>query len=290
MSTVTKYSFSQYLQFGKEPVFKGMLAFMSQGLGMDYPGIFTVISFLFNILNLAVALYAVRLFGAGNPVVLFFLLIANHISFNEEINIIRSGLGMVLFLLFLLLLYGNGNKWLALGIAIIAAGIHFSTFIFVLLALPPLLTKLKLKYYIWAFFIAIAIAASGYGILNLGIFGGIDFDRITAYTQHMGWAHYKTGFRPTFVLYNLGFLIFALVFRNKDSRLTDFLLKFYILSSILFFMWFQIPFSDRMGAYGWSVIPFLMYFPLEYKFGERPIAVWTAVGTFAVASFFISQI
>lgn len=80
---------------------------------------------------------------------------------------------------------------------------------------------------------------------------------------------YQIGFKPQFVIFNTFFLFLSLYIRN--SLKNDFLEKkytqliyYYIISSIILFMAFQLPFSDRWGLFSWIVIPFLVI-PLFYS-------------------------
>ena len=73
---------------------------------------------------------------------------------------------------------------------------------------------------------------------------------------------YITGFKVQFVAFNSFFLFLFIYIYEQINKLQVFhdykvYLKYYILSSSVFFLMFHIPYSDRVGLMSWVVIPVL---------------------------------
>jgi len=192
-------------------------------------------------------------------IVTYILLITSFIVFNMEINIIRSGLGMALLLNSIFYLFlGDKKKFLLFGI--IAVSIHFSMAIFLTIAILIKITKIDLKYFYYLYLFSLAVSFIGMGILDFIPLERMNLRAAKLYTE-TGLFEYKTGFRPTFALFNSLFLLFFSYYMQKSKALYNIVtidfLKYYIASSSLFFLWFVMPFSDRIGAFSWIVIPIL---------------------------------
>jgi hypothetical protein len=100
---------------------------------------------------------------------------------------------------------------------------------------------------------------------------------------------YSIGFKPQFVAFNTLFLLFFAYIRKfvYVSEESTQLFKYYLLTSSLFFMVFQLPYSDRWGVMSWVAIPFLLA-PL-FKVGTgRRLATVTVLLLTAIFLFFLT--
>lgn len=282
---LTPREVDQLFEFGGDPIFKLMARFF--GKNLSYPIFLTAVSLTISTLNYLFARGAVKAAGEGSITILFIILMSSSITWNEQTNIMRAGVGTAFLLMFLISLYNRKIYWCII-FGLLALGNHFSTAFFIAFALFASFVKLNLKVYVWMFFIMLGLAIAEVSVISLGVLSGIDFGRIDVYTKNMQMFEYETGFRVTFAIYNTGFLLLALWLRKYLGNFGEFILKFYILSSMLFFFWFSMPFSDRMGAFSWTVIPVIYYLPLVTKFKKMPPVTIAAAVAYGVAGFLIS--
>jgi len=97
---------------------------------------------------------------------------------------------------------------------------------------------------------------------------------------------YQIGFRLDFVLFNTIFLMLFLVVRKSlNNNFYDYLLKYYCLSSFLFFMAFQINFSDRFGLFSWFAIAPLLA-PAFSKSFDKKISILILLMVFSLYIYF----
>jgi hypothetical protein len=153
--------------------------------------------------------------------------------------------------------------------------------IFVILAVLAA-RKVPVKYFIILYFLAILVSIAGFGFHSISFLESIGSDDLKS-LSYSGDTNYNIGFRLDFVTYNTFFLVLFLHFLNKDSVKNIFLLKYYILTSIIFFFNFYIPFSDRFGLFSWLIIPLLLYNIVNESYPEKKVFISTVV----VISFFI---
>ena len=275
----------EYFKFGGEPFFK--LAYKFISIFFTYEGAKIISSFTFTILTYIFARYVIKLHGNGSITVFFLCLLASSVSWNEQVNIIRSGIGIGFLLLFITSFYENPIKLRTILLALCAVCTHFSTAMFITLVIISKFINFKNRWYLGIFLCAIILSYLGYSVLSLGIFGDLDFDKAQRYIQNIEGTSYKVGFRPTFALYNSFFFIIALILKKYFSGIIDLIFKFYFLASILFFFWFTIPYSDRIGAFSWTVIPCIFYPPLASKFKKNKFIPISTVIIYGIISFFI---
>lgn len=256
-------SLSDYFVFGGDIFFK--IVMMTLSKVVDYNIALILISFTISTLNYLFARGIVRLTGYGSISLLFLFMMSNFVTWNEQTNIMRAGIGTGFYMCFLLALYKQNIRW-AIIYGLLAVGNHFSTAIFIGLSLIAYFSQFKIKTYIISFFVFIALAYIGISVLSVSGFGDIEFKKVEQYTSNIERSSYQTGFRFTFALFNTICLILPLLYRKYLNKVDKYLLKIYILSSILFFMWFTIPFSDRIGAFSWTLIPALIYLSLSSRY------------------------
>lgn len=184
------------------------------------------------------------------------------------INIVRQGVALSLVLLAVSFYFKDPkNVWKWVFPFIIAVGFHFATLIiFLFFAVVVLVKKASMTFYYLWYFILLIISALGGSILSLGSFLNyfvmVDSKKSDYYLKGVGAEEYIVGFKAQFAAFNTIFLlIFSFInyymLKNEDGNY-KLLLKYYMLISGLFFMMFQLPFSDRYGVMSWVTIPFLV--------------------------------
>jgi hypothetical protein len=214
-------------------------------------------------------------------------LVASFTSWNEEVNTIRNGMAVAFFLNYCYHFYKEEKKpMLIYGFLSIFS--HFSTAIFIGISLlTKFAPKIKLKWYVVAFFVTMVLSYIGVSVLNLGI-QNIEMDQVHEYTNNIEDSSYQTGFRVTFALYNTFFLLLFLYFRKVSQTraiIRESLLKLYIGSSCIFFLWFAIPFSDRVGAYSWQLIPLLLCLNIQSSSRRHNLLLTFAFLAFALINY-----
>lgn len=242
-------------------VFYYIMAFVRELFG-SYQVFLLVIASIFYAVNYK-ALKNYSKYFEVNIFFIFFIFISLFFSLSTSINIVRQGLSLS-FLFLGLSFFMHKNRTATVLCSALAVGFHITAIIPVMFFL--LIHKFKIirtRYYIVLFFIGIFISYLNFSILNISsvfeaILSGAD-DRRISYLDPSD-VGYDIGFRLDFVLFNFIFLMFFLWIRNKlrFNYAYEFLLKYYCLSSFLFFMTFQINFSDRFGLFSWfAIVPLL---------------------------------
>ncbi|OBQ54106.1 EpsG family protein [Tamlana sp. s12] len=215
-------------------------------------------------------------YGKEGSSLILFLTLASSFSFlSMEINIIRNGLSMCFILLALYsILERETMKFIFYFV--VAYLLHRTAIIpIVLFLIINYFDRIEVKYYIAFYALAILLSLVGFGfhaIPYLSTLGNEDLQNLS----YVGDTTYKIGFRFDFVLYNTFFLVLFLKFTNWNYR-DSFLIKYYILSSSVFFFNFYIPFSDRFGIYSWIVIPLLLFNTINETFPTKKIYISTLV-------------
>lgn len=181
------------------------------------------------------------------------------------INIIRQGIAVVLILN--AYNYYFRKKYLLTGIlCVLALNFHLTVIIPIGLFIIAKFVK-----NIWGGIIlytfGIIISYFGIGLTALinyvPALSGLD-PRFQSYiNKDRNWL-YDVGFKPQFVVFNTFFLIIALLIRKsitetKEKENYNSLINYYTFGSFLFFMAFQIAYSDRWGIFPWISIPILLY-------------------------------
>lgn len=208
---------------------------------------------------------------------LLFLTIACSFSFlSLELNIIRNALSIGFVLLSLN--YAIEEKYRKCLLLLLIAFLFHRTAIILTIVIITLFfsKKIHLKYFIAFYLMVIALSFAGFGFHTfsfLASFGNEDLQSLS----YSGETLYKIGFRIDFVAYNTFFLILFLKFSDIKSIKNTFLLKYYILTSAIFFLNFYIPFSDRFGLFSWLVIPLLLYNVVSEKFPNKRLYVSTVI-------------
>ncbi len=231
------------------------------------------------IFNIGVYLFARKFtdYGhSGSSLLMFLGLASSFVFVSQQINIIRNGLAIP-FLLFGM--YYLNNKQLKKGIIFLFISYLCHGTILIPIAciiLARIGNKIQLKYFLLFYVIAIGLSFVGFGfdkIVFLDSLGGKYFERLSL----VGDTTYRIGFRPDFVLYNTLFLVLFLKFISIKDKLSLFLIKYFILASVIFYFNFNIPFSDRIGAYSWIAIPLLFNTIIKNRFPGKLLHYLTIV-------------
>lgn len=221
---------------------------------------------IYSIIQFSVLIKIVLLFTdsgkAGSPFLLLLNMMCLFSFLPLHINIIRNGLAIYLMLLFMY--YCNNENLLKSAFwGIAALLIHYSLIIPIAVFLFTRL-KINIKFFYVVYFCSILLSVFGVGIHNFSVFSGVDSAKIDMYINYVN-TDYRIGFRPNFVLYNTFFLMIFLLINSRTEKYMSYL-KYYLLSSSVFFLWFYIPYSDRIGLYSWIIIPFIIFVGLKEKY------------------------
>lgn len=197
---------------------------------------------------------------------LFFIFSSLFFFYNLGINILRQGLAVSFFLFSLTYLKKRSLRNLYFVLAILS---HVSSITLILIFSISNYLKLKLALIILAISIVLSYLKFDFNfILNYIPI----FKRFMKYTNEDGYlaSMYDVGFKPKFVLFNLFFLIVGLlidkyIIKNEDKFYNKILITFCLISSV-FFLCFNIPFSDRIGIYSWCLIPLIIIPVFSYKY------------------------
>lgn len=216
-------------------------------------------------------------YGKNGSSLILFLTLASGFSFLAiEINILRNGLSICFILLAIYSILEKNRKKFILY-AIIAFMFHRTAIIPITLILVIKLFKnIPIKYYLFFYVFGILLSMIGFGFHAIPFFaslGGEDLQKLS----YAGGTEYRIGFRLDFVAYNTFFLILFMKFTSGKSIRDSFLIKYYILSSVMFFFNFYIPFSDRFGIYSWIIIPLLLYNTINESFPTKKVFISTIV-------------
>lgn len=199
-----------------------------------------------------------------------FLLLFSYLSFffvlSMSINIIRQGLSLSLLLFAYSLWLIKKPKLMVIFFLFLSVLTHTTSIIPILifLIINYGLKKYSIKYFYVLYFIGIALSAVNIGILNIAPFLNELLEGSRRSTYLVGESEsFVVGFKPQFVVFNTIFLL-IFTYINKSLKINNLkfdyviLLKYYLVTSFLFFMVFQIPYSDRWGLFSWICIPILI--------------------------------
>lgn len=258
------------LNFNSEFLFD-LLAIMLRGFDLSYTFFLFLISFLFYVFLYGALKKYTKQFEA-NLFFAFFVCISLFFFLSMSINVIRQGVSLsILLFSYTLWIERKSNLWV-LFFVFLALAFHLTSIIPILIFIVLVFFS-RYKYFnflVLIYFFMILVSYFNYGFLNISpLF--LDFlgeDKRAGYFTDDDYG-YQVGFKPQFVIFNTFFLLLSLYVKNNlkgdflEEKYTQ-LVCYYILSSIMLFMAFQLPFSDRWGLFSWIVIPFLVI-PLFYS-------------------------
>lgn len=279
---IFNYQHYRQLEFGTDYTVKYLTFFLHRF--SSNPQIFLlVVAFIYLLLIFLIIRNFNKRYSDSNVFLLGFSFFSLFFFESLGINIIRQGVALMFFLLFYTIYINKMKITLPMIlVAVIGIGFHMTSVIlylvFVLLLI--LKDKISLIYFNILYVLGIILAFFEIGVNSLGsaayIF--VDSRRLAYLTGEIPHADFKVGFKPQFALFNTVFWLFFnyLYSRNKNDLSYNILLKLYIVMSFIFFMMFQIPFSDRWGVMSWVLIPFLASPFLDTKSKKSPLTTFVA--------------
>lgn len=217
-----------------------------------------IIASIFYIINYK-SLQKISNYFEVNLVFVFFIFLSLFFTLSTSINVMRQGLSLS-FLILAISLFPQKKLKKIIFCFMVSLGFHVTSIIAItFLLLIYLFKRISIRWYISLFFLGVILSYLNFSILNISpiledILSGLGDTRVSYLDpQDSG---YQIGFRPDFVLFNTIFLVIFLNIRKSINYNSyyDYLIKFYCLSSFLFFMAFQLNFSDRFGLFSWFVI------------------------------------
>jgi len=233
-------------------------------------------------------LYFSRTVSPRRSVLLLGLYAVLPVYYNFGTNIIKHGAAVSLLIIGLAFLWRK-NYIACLLFFTTALLLHTSAIVFLLACFIALFVSSR---WLLITFVLAAVGSSlGYGFGQLESLVGIDAigmlagDRFGDYITGTIGASYNTGFRLDFVAYTAAPV--ALVIATTHGALKapiwggsagPLILRVYLAIGTMFFLSFFYPYSDRIGAYAWILIPALVGLPgwMRPRTGIQAI-VW-AVG------------
>lgn len=269
ISNITSWSqLLDNLSLINEPLFVLLTwSISSVGTYNLYLILFSLLSFLF---TYKYCILLTRTEKVGSPVLLFFCMAIIFVFFNQQLNIIRSGLGLSFLFLYMHFFYSKKYRK-ALIFACLACWTHFSMILPILIILIVRMIKIPIVYYYIFYVISIVLAYIGWGVHRLGFLLGLNSQKIDLYIGNARYTEYNVGFRLDFVVFNTFFLLVFIWLKLHHDLLLNYYVKYYILTSVLFFLWFYIPYSDRIGVFSWNFISVILYIGICKRFPQKQV-------------------
>ncbi len=186
-------------------------------------------------------------------------------------NVIRQGAAVSLLLVGTSLAIKN-KKIYSLLFLFSSILLHVSSLVYILAFFTARIAKIKTL--IICIVTAIVFTLSGVGlhhiaqIVDVGSYSRSIY-RLTEYFKYSSGG-YDTGLRLDFIVYTLIPIIYILLvisvrkikMRDLDYKI-NFLLKIYMIISVIFIMSMSYPYSDRIGAYAWILMPIIISYAGE---------------------------
>lgn len=227
----------------------------------------------------------------SNSYLVFFSFISLFYFQSLGINIIKQGVSISFLLLALVNYELFSNKKMAWIIpCILSILFHFTSAIAVFVYLCVIYLKnVKIKSYYLFYLICVVLSLLSVSVLSIKdylTFLIIDTNKAEGYLLGVD-ENYVIGFKTQFVIFNTVFLFFFIFIKSYlvENFYYDNLLKYYLVVSGLFFLTFQIAYSDRWGLLSWTVIPFLIA-PIFGPTFPKKIQTITCLGFIMIFMFF----
>ena len=261
---------------GQEFIFPFIILLLKY-FGLSYSSFLILISFLFYFI-LYRALFKISQYFYSNVFFIFFVFISFFFSLSLSTNVIRQGLSLVLILFIYSCWLKKENKVKIIFFMFLSFSLHMSSIIPVIIFFLCFYFK---SYALCFMLYALSIILSYFNIGVLDVFpylnGFIANSSKISYFQGESFG-YEVGFKPQFVIFNTIILLISIYINSliADYVLREkhrFIINYYILCSVVFFMAFQLPFSDRWGLFSWIVIPILMAPLFSIKYVKKGIRI-----------------
>lgn len=243
-------------------------------LNLSYGYFLFLIAFLF-IFLIYIFVSKISIKYHSNAFFIFFAYMSMFFFLSLGINIIRQGVSLALLLVAYSFFINRQSKLKIISFVLFSFAFHSSSLIPVLIFTLIIFSKnvaiIKDKYFYLIFFLFIVLSYLNFGLLDIA---PTLMDFLGSDNRRVGYLSgddldYRTGFRLDFIIFNTVFLFISIYAKSlimyrdlKDIYST--IVRYYIVASCLFFMAFQLPYSDRWGLFSWVVIPLIMS-PLLYS-------------------------
>ncbi len=218
--------------------------------------------------------------GKEGSSLLLFLAFASSFSFIQlEMNIIRNGLSISFILLAIHYILQRNFK-LSVVFFVIAFLFHSTAIIpIAVILIATFSSRIRITHYMGVYIVGVLLAFLDFGFHKIAFLTSLeaeDFQKLS----FSGETTYRIGFRLDFVLYNSFFLFLFMKFGDLKNKTQVILVKYFILTSVIFFFNFGIPFSDRVGLYSWIAIPILLFTTANFSFPDKNIYISSLVVLF----------
>lgn len=286
--TINYYSYwlrEENFNFGTDFLLYAILTGLKK-IGFSYQFFLLTISFLF-FLTLYRAYRNLTKAFKVNLLFFLFCFLSFFFSLTTSINVIRQGLSLVFLILAFSYYKVNKKKLHIILIVCISLSFHLTAIIPIAL----FYISKRVKHLNMFFFIVLYLSSITFSLLNRGLLDISPFiedilqdDKRLAYLNQ-DEKLYEIGFKPQFVIFNSIFLILSFYIKKKYRLGESYkvYIIYYILSSSLFYLAFQMIFSDRWGLFSWFFIPILLH-PLfrivQSDFKHLPLVVISLIGIF----------
>lgn len=258
---LAQFEIYQSYFYGSDILMFCIYAILNQ-LHLPFHSFLLLMSFLY-IGTLIVSIKKNSTIFSSNALLIFFAYLSLFFFSNLGVNIIRQGVSLSFLLLFIVNFQDSNEKSTSWIIpAILSILFHITSAIPILIYfLIVMISRIPLFYYYLFYILSIFFSFFGQGILLLEEY--ITFllvdDRRLEYLNDTSNV-YQVGFRPEFIVFNSIFLIAFLFIKSYlvNNNYYNSLVKYYLIMSGIFFMTFQIPYSDRWGLMSWIVIPIML--------------------------------
>ncbi|MGV0939090.1 EpsG family protein [Empedobacter sp. ULE_I140] len=264
-------------------------------IGGSFTWFLLLISFIFFYLNYKTYYQIGKIFNT-NVIFILFSLISLFFTKSLSINIIRQGLALAI-LTYAYSKWFNQNKiTIELILLLLVSMISHTTSIvpiFIFTFLQWKTKKISINFFLFIYITGIVLSVINIGLLNIAPFlNNIITDRRSIYIAKDSDLEYSVGFKPNFILFNTIFLLIFYYRLKKIREVSQYekyenLLKYFIVTSFLFFMTFQIPYSDRWGLFSWIAIPILATPIFSYRNYKKFYIFPWVIFFILVFSFFI---
>lgn len=244
-------------------------------------------------------LYLVQTLNKNAVVPTLLLFLSLPIFYNLGMNVLRHGTAIAF--LFIGTSYLLRRRFWVTGAWFIGAVfMHAASVIYIAACLVAL--KVAMPWLLGMMLVSTVLATQGFGLHHIDalvgfeIVGAVVGDRFDEYIAGIGSNRYRTGFRLDFFLYTVAPMLLIAVSTRFTLRglinwapRRDFLLRVYIIVSSIFFLSFQYPYSDRVGAFAWILIPLLIGIEEknENRRGVHAITRNVGVAVIVVANIFL---
>lgn len=250
-----------------------LIAKILKYFNLSYTYFLFVIAFLFTF----IMYFFVRKISTNyraNTFFVFFAYMSMFFFLSLSINVIRQGIALACLLVAYSYFINRESKLKLILFILASLAFHSSSLIPLSIFTLVIMSKntiIQDKYYYLAFTFFVVLSYLNFGLLDMAPtlidFLGGDNRRVVYLSGDD--SDYNVGFRLDFIIFNTLFLFISIyaksIIIDKDVKgVYSSIVRYYIAASCLFFMAFQIPYSDRWGLFSWIVIPLIMS-PLLYS-------------------------